>query len=472
MFRGYDIRGVIERDLNKESVTAIGKAFGTFLRKRKIYEAVVGRDNRATAEEFSKYFTEGLASTGVEVIDIGQTMTQTVYFAQYFLQAKGATMITASHNPLEYNGFKLEVGFSESLLGEDIQEIREMVETDNFYVADKPGKIIKRDVSKNYAHDVLKRIHIDKKFKVVIDSRNGITGKFIPDILKRAGCDVVERNTKLDSTFPKGIPDPTEKDFLEDVSRVVLEEKADIGFAFDGDGDRIGVVDEKGGIMWNDELVAILAQEVLGRLPGRAIVFNDLCSQLVREVVIKNDGIPIIWRTGRGFIKQKIAETRAVFGGELSGHFFCADSYYKHDDGTFIALRVLEYLSESGKTLSQIRAEFPKYISSPEIKVGCPDENKVEIMQDIAKKFREEFKDAEIIDEKVIPGTDGVRAGFEDGMIIIRYSQNGPYITVKFEAKDKETYEKRKKYVRDMLESYPEIIWEGKMAVNLDSLVD
>ncbi len=472
IFRGYDIRGISGEDLTKETVTAIGKAFGTFLRQRKIYQTTVGMDNRLRGEEFKKYFIDGITSTGTNVIDIGYAMTQTVYFSQYFFQSNGGAMITASHNPANYNGFKLGAKYSETIVGEEVQELRRMVEEERFFVAEKKGKVEKIDISKDYAKDLLKRINLKKKMKVVVNPRHGITGKFIPDILRQAGCEVIEMNSKLDGSYPKGVPDPTGKDFLEETAEKVLAEKADVGFAFDGDGDRIGVVDEKGKIMWNDELIAILAQEILERLPGEGIVFNDLCSQLVKEIILKNGGKPFIWRTGHGFIKQKMAETGAVFGGELSGHFFCADSFFKHDDGTFIGLRILEYLTEKGRTLSEIRADFPQYMSSPEIKIGCPDDKKIEVMDNITKKFKNDFSDAEIIDKLIIPGSDGVRAGFKDGMIIIRYSQNGPYITVKFEAKDEDTYEDRKKYVRDMLESYPEIIWEGKMAVNLDSLVD
>ena len=249
-----------------------------------------------------------------------------------------------------------------------------------------------------------------------------------------------------------------------------MEEKADLGVTFDGDGDRTGVVDEKGNILWNDVLVAIFAKEILERFPGSKIIYNTLCSQIVRESIKLNGGIPIMWRTGHSFIKAKIAGERAAFGGELSGHFFFADNAYGHDDGIYAVLRVLEYLSEKNLALSQVYESFPKYISSPEIKIGCPDEKKVEVIRDLSIRFKKDFPNAEITDASIIPGDDGTRADFEDGMMIFRYSQNGPYITIKFEAKDQETYEERKSYVRELLERYPEMIWKDELCVNLESL--
>jgi phosphomannomutase/phosphoglucomutase len=217
-------------------------------------------------------------------------------------------------------------------------------------------------------------------------------------------------------------------------------------------------------------MVAIFAEEILKRFPGSKIVHNTLCSQLTTKVIEQNGGTPIMWRTGHSFIKAKIAEENAAFGGELSGHFFFADNAYGHDDGTYAVLRMLEYLSDKGVSLTELYAEFPKYFSSPEIKIGCPDDKKVGVIKDLSVKFKSDFPNAKITDATVIPGDDGTRADFDDGMMIFRYSQNGPYITVKFEAKDQATYDERKLYVKKMLQSYPEMIWEDDLAVNLNSL--
>ncbi len=469
IFRNYDIRGIVGKDLDAHNTEALGKAYGTLLHKRKIRHAVVGRDCRVSGKEFQAAFIRGLTSTGVDVIDIGMVMTQMMYFAQYRFQTNGGAMITASHNPHNYNGFKLAIGFSKTTESKELQEMRGYVEEEK-YIRAETGRITTADIKEDYFNDILKRIKLKKRFKVVVDSRHGTTGMYIPELLKRAGCEVIGKNLEVDGRFPKGTPDPTEARFLTELSKEVIQQKADIGVAFDGDGDRIGVVDEKGNILWNDVLVAIFAKEILERFPGSKIVHNTLCSQVVTKVIEQNGGIPIMWLTGHAFIKSKIAEVGAAFGGELSGHFFFNDNAYGHDDGSYAILRLLEYLSDRNMSLSQLYESFPKYISSPEIKIGCPDDKKYQVINNMSKKFKNDFPNAKITDNTVIPGDDGTRADFDDGMIIFRCSQNGPYITVKFEAKDTKTYEKRRQYMRTMLHSCPEMIWEDRLCVNVESV--
>jgi phosphomannomutase/phosphoglucomutase len=470
IFRNYDIRGVVDVDLNVENVEALGKAYGSLLRRRKIKQMVCGRDCRLSGPEFQKAFMKGVISTGVDIIDLGLILTQMMYYGQYRFQTNGGAILTASHNPRNFNGFKLGVGYSQTTGPEEVQELRKYVETENYFVSSKKGKISKANIKEDYINDVLKRIDIKKQYRVVVDSHCGTTGIYVPEILRRAGCEVIEMNTNVDGSFPMGTPDPTDSRLMEALAVVVRKNKADIGFAFDGDGDRIGLVDEKGRVLWNDVAVAIFAKEILERFPGSKIIFNTLCSQVVREVVKMNSGIPIIWKTGHAFIKAKIAEERAAFGGELSGHFFFADNAYGHDDGDYAALRIMEYLSEKKLSLSQLYESFPTYVSSPEIKIGCPDEKKITVIEDLAEKFKADFPNAQITDSSVIPGDDGVRADFADGMMVFRYSQNGPYITIKFEAKDKKVFEERRAYVRQMLQKYPEMIWEDQLCVNLDFL--
>jgi len=468
IFRNYDIRGIAGEDLSDDIVRAIAKAYGTFLRRRKIRQMVIGRDCRLSGESYEKAFIEGVTSCGVDVVDLGHVMTQMVYYGQYVFQTNGGAMITASHNPKNFNGFKLAIGFSQTTGPDEVQELKELVENDKYFVSDKHGSVIQEDIKERYAVDVLKRVEIKKKFKIVIDTHCGTTGIYNPEIFERAGCEVVAKNTTPDGNFPEGTPDPTDAHVMEKLAGWVLEEKADLGLAFDGDGDRIGLVDEKGRVLWNDVAVAIFSQEILERFPKSKIVFNTLCSQVVRQVILKNGGIPIMWRVGHAFIKSKIAAEHAVFGGELSGHFFFADNAYGHDDGTYATLRILEYLSEKNVTLSELYESFPKYISSPEIKIGCPDDKKVHVVEEVSKKFEADFPNAQITDSRIIPGDDGVRADFDDGIVVFRYSQNGPYITVKFEAKTQEVFEERRKYVRDMLHAYPDMIWEDQLCVNLD----
>lgn len=470
IFRNYDIRGVVDVDLDKEKVEALGKAYGTFLHRRKIGQMVCGRDCRLSGPEFQKAFMNGVISTGVDIIDLGMIMTQMMYYGQYRFQTNGGAMLTASHNPKNFNGFKLGVGYSQTTGPEEVQELRKYIDDDNFYVADKKGSITSANIGEDYVTDLFKRVHVKKPFKVVVDSHCGTTGIFIPEILRKVGCEVIEMNTNVDGSFPAGTPDPTDSKLMENLAKEVVINKADIGLAYDGDGDRIGLVDEKGRVLWNDVALAIFAEEILSRFPKSKIIFNTLCSQVVREVIKKNGGIPVIWKTGHAFIKAKIAEERAAFGGELSGHFFFADNAYGHDDGAYASLRVLEYLSERNVSLSRLYESFPAYISSPEIKVGCPDDKKIEVIRDLSTKFKADFPKAQITDASVIPGDDGVRADFDDGMMVFRYSQNGPYVTIKFEAKSQKVFEERRKYVREMLHKYPDMIWEDQLCVNLDFL--
>lgn len=467
IFRGYDLRGVVDKDLNPEIVEYLGKAYGTYIRKRRIKKALVGRDCRLTGPEYREAMIRGLISTGVDVVDIGLTLAGTLYWAQYHLKARGGVMVTASHNPPEYNGFKFALGYSETMVTDEIQALRRLAEKGVFIQAKKPGKVQKRDITNAYFRDIIRRFKKIRKFRVVIDPSCSTPGAFIPELLRRIGCTVIENNCKLDGSFPVGTPDPTEKMVAKRLAKEVLEKKADLGFSYDADGDRMGIVDEKGNILWNDILVALFAADVIDQNPGAKIVFNTLCSKVVEDTIKAKGGKPIMWRTGHSFIKAKARQVRAKFAGELSGHFFFLDRFYGHDDGAYATLRVLDYLSRTKQTLSQAVASFPQYISSPEIKIGCPDSKKVKLMDKIGLVLRKDFKDAEVIDDDGRAG-DGVRLETKDAMFVIRYSQNGPYLTVKFEARTKQEYNELKKYISKSLHSYKEVDWG--FGVNVESL--
>ncbi len=469
IFRGYDIRGVVGKDLNSEIVEHIGKAYGTYIIKNlDIRKAVVARDSRATGEEFTEAFIKGITSTGIDVIDIGMTLVGNYYWAQYYLDCKGGAMITASHNPPEYNGFKLATGLSQAMISEETLAVREIAEKEDYIIAETPGKIERKDINEIYYKDILNRFKIEKKFKIVLDAGCATAGVIVPDLLRKFGMNVVEVNCNLDSSFPVGTPDPTDSAIMERLVKSVLENKADIGLTFDADGDRIGIVDEKGGIIWNDVLVAIFAQDVLEDHPGATIMYNTLCSKVVDETIKASGGVPFMWRTGHGFLKRKNEEVKAAFIGELSGHFFFSEDFYNHDDGAYSAVRLLNYLSRTNKTLSEAVLSLPKYISSPEIKVKCDDDKKVALTEKIANVLRADYKNAEVIDDE--RAGDGVRLEMNDAMFVIRYSQNGPYLTIKFEAKKQEEYDKFKKYIYELLLKYPEIDWEDKShSVNTES---
>jgi len=467
MFRGYDIRGIVGEDLFPEVVEAIAKAHGTVLKRRGVQKAVVGHDCRQTSKEYAKVAARGLSWAGLDVVNIGMELIGTFRWSQYFLNCRGGIYITASHNPAEYNGLKLAVDFSETTVTEGIQENRKMVENDEFEEAPTHGNIEEINVRQAYFDELLKRFNFKKKLKVVVDPACSTSGEIVPEILRQAGFEVVEKNCKIDPSFPLGTADPTDVVLAERLAKETISEKADIGLSFDADGDRIGIADEKGNIIWNDVLLAVFATSVLRKHPGEIIMYNTLCSKVVEETILREGGKPFMWRTGHAFLMKKNQEVGAAFIGELSGHFFFSRDFYNHDDGIYSCLYLLEYLGDTEKTLSEIVDDLPKYISSPEIKVFCSDDRKVSLMNDLAIVAKEKFPEAEIISDE--RAGDGVRVNFEDSMFVIRYSQNGPYITIKFEAKTKERYEFLKKYISDLLHSYYEIDWKSAININIES---
>ncbi|KKP67639.1 MAG: Phosphoglucomutase/phosphomannomutase alpha/beta/alpha domain I [Candidatus Moranbacteria bacterium GW2011_GWE1_35_17] len=466
IFRGYDLRGVVDEDLNVEIVEHIGKAFGTYLKRAGIAKALISYDCRVTSKDYSEAMARGLNWAGTDVINIGMNLVGTFYWAQYHLDCKGGVFVTASHNPAQYNGFKFANDFSETLVSDGMQELRRMVQEDDVEEGEKAGEIKSVDIRKEYLEDISNRLPLSEKFKVVIDPSCSTAGAILPDFLRSVGCEVVEKNCEIDPSFPIGTPDPTESAVAERLRTEVLEAGADIGFSYDPDGDRIGIVSDKGEIIWNDVLVAIFAVDVLHTHPGEKIMFNTLCSKVVPETIVKYGGEPFMWRTGHSFLKKKNQEIKAAFIGELSGHFFFSADYYNHDDGFYSTMRLLSYLARTKKKMSEAISELPKYFSSPEIKVGCADDKKVDLISRVSDVLKKDYPDAEVIDDE--RAGDGVRLDMEDSMFIVRYSQNGPYLTIKFEANSQEKYNHLKVYIRELLHKYEEIDWS--FGANVESL--
>jgi len=463
IFRGYDLRGLVGSELNEDTVALLAKGYATWLLQRKIYDCIVGYDCRTTGPEFRDIFVRELTTSGVSVYDIGMTLSQIAYFACYYFRTRGMVMITASHNPKEYNGFKFGTGYSETMLTDDIVRFRELVKSGIFITRLPKGSVITKDIKTEYIEDLKRRVDTIKPFKVVIDSCAATTGVFLPDILRSVGCEVVEQNTKPDGNFPVGTPDPTEREVQDRLAKRVIAENADIGFSYDADGDRIGVVDNTGRLIWNDVLVALFAKDVIHSLPGSKIVFNTLCSKIVSDVITQEGGIPVMWVTGHSFIKAKVREEGAPFGGELSGHIYFVDNFYGHDDGAIASLRLLAYLTRTGKTLAQEVDMLPKYVSSPEIKVGCPDDVKFDVVSElIGGKIKKLYPAAKYVE------IDGVRMDTKEEMLIVRASQNGPYLTVKFEGKTQESYDKLKAQVSEILHAVPEVDFAS--GVNIKAL--
>jgi len=468
IFRGYDLRGIVNKDLNPEVVEHIGKAFGTFLRRRGIKKAVVGRDCRVSSPQYSQLIISSLNWSGLDVVDIGLNLIGTFYWSQYYLNCRGGVYVTASHNPVEYNGFKFANDFSGTLVSENIQELRRMVEKEDYQREGVAGKIEEQDIRREYFKDLLKRLPIARRFKVVVDPSCSTAGVIAPVLLRQAGCQVIESNCQINPSFPLGAPDPTSINVAQRLKERVLQEKADIGFSYDSDGDRMGIVDDKGNIVWNDVLVALFAVDVLNNHPGATIMYNVLCSKVVEETILKYGGKPFIWRVGHSFLKKKNQEVKAAFIGELSGHFFFSADFYNHDDGLYSTLRLLSYLARTNQSLSMAISSLARYISSPEIKIYCADEKKEEVINKISRILRKDFAGEKIIDDERVG--DGSRVDLTDGMFVIRYSQNAPYLTIKFEAKTEQRYNYLKNYINELLHRYEEIDWNSNINLNLESL--
>ena len=452
IFRGYDLRGLVDSEITEDVMYTLGRAFGTILRQRRIGEAAVGRDNRLSSEAFSQAFRTGVNQSGVNTIDLGLSLSQIVYFSGYECKTKGIAMITASHNPKEFNGLKLGYDYSSTMESDEVIAFKNLVLAGKF--ASGNGTNSALDVFPSYVKHTVKHFHLQKKWKIVVDGCNTGSGFFYPQIFRAINVEVIEQNCTPDGNFPSGVPDPTESSVLDRLAQRVIAEKADLGFAYDTDGDRMAAVDGNGRVLWMDQIVALFVKDVLTTMPGSPIVFNTLCSQSVTDVIQEMGGQPIMWTTGHSFIKAKVKETKAPFGGELSGHIYFTDNFYGHDDGAYASLRLLQYLENPNLSLAQAIDQLPKYISSPEIKLGLADAIKFSFITDKLKpEFLKLWPDGKYVE------IDGVRVEYQGAMAIVRASQNGPYVTVKFEGKTQAVYDQMKVALKNILSKYPEIDW-------------
>ncbi len=344
MFREYDLRGKVNtKELNEKTMELIGKGFGTYLGRRGIQNLVVGHDFRSYSEKLKDALVRGLVSTGAHIIDLGMVLTPMLYYAQYYFKTKGGVMVTASHNPNGWSGVKLAQDFSKTLLGNELQDVYQIIKRGDFRTGH--GFIKRSQIKEAYSESAVRRVNIKKPLKVVVECGNGTAGAFVPEILRKTGCEIIELFCELDSDFPHHNPNPELKEVKEALSIKVKEVNADLGISYDGDGDRFGVVDEKGNNVWSDRLLILLARQVLERAPGSKIVFDVKCTQALPEDIKNHGGIPIMWKTGHSYIKRKVIEEGAALGGERSGHFFFADNWYGFDDAIFASLRFREYLS-------------------------------------------------------------------------------------------------------------------------------
>lgn len=440
IFREYDIRGIVGKALNEEVAEIIGKAYGTLTKDKGVKRVSVGRDCRESSPALTNALIKGLNTTGLDVLDIGLVTTPLVYFSLFNTDVDGGIMVTASHNPGEYNGFKLCIG-KDSLFGEGIQELRKVAESGNFESGN--GKVERTDLLETYFTYLKDNIDIKPGLKVVIDGGNGTGGLTAPEILKRFGCEIIELYTELDGTFPNHHPDPTVEENLLELIKAVKDNKFDVGLALDGDADRIGVVDEKGQIIWGDMLVLIYALDLLENKKGATVIGDVKCSSNLFNGIANAGGNPIMWKTGHSLIKSKIKVENASLAGEMSGHIFFNDKFFGYDDAVYAGLRLLEILSKTGKKVSELLSGIPKTFSTPEIRVDCPDEIKFKVTELVKNKLSSGNKVVDI---------DGVRVEYPDGWGLLRASNTQPALVLRFEAQSEKRLGEIKETVENTLE--------------------
>ena len=426
IFREYDIRGIAGDDLTPDTARLIGRGYAAFLREQGSTGPIaVGRDNRPSGAELQTALSNGLTKSGLDVVDIGVIPTPVGYWAQHNLDVAGGIVVTGSHNPPEYNGFKLGLG-TKSLWGAQIQHIRDLIDRSNF--PEGSGRVRQEAAIDRYLDDVVERIGpILRTVHVVADCGNGAGSLVVPELFRRLGVHAECLFCESDGTFPNHHPDPTVEKNLQDLIRTVTSRGAEVGIAFDGDADRIGIVDETGEIIWGDYLLILYARDVLERVGrGQSIIFDVKCSQALPDAIKRAGGVPVMWRTGHSLIEEKMHETNAPIAGEMSGHMFFAEGYYGFDDALYGAARLLRIVSDAGKTVRQLLADVPRFVSTPELRVQCPDERKFAVVESAKQHFRQKY---DVID------IDGVRVQFGEGWGLLRASNTQPVLVLRFEAR-------------------------------------
>ncbi|MCF7980766.1 MAG: phosphomannomutase/phosphoglucomutase [Pseudomonadales bacterium] len=430
IFRAYDIRGIVNETLDTDVAYRLGQAVGTAAQIKGNDSVVVGADGRLSSPELCAALVRGLRDSGSDVINIGTVPTPLVYFATSITDAKSGIMITGSHNPSNYNGFKIVID-GNTLANEEIQSLRQMIERNQF--SSGSGELDDVDIIENYIAQITSDIAIGKPLKVVLDCGNGVAGIVAPKLMEALGCEVIPLYCEIDGRFPNHHPDPGKPENLKDLIDTVLSQEADIGLAFDGDGDRLGVVTNRGNIIWPDRLMMLFAKDVASRNPGADIIYDVKCSRRLAGLISNYGGRPIMWKTGHSLIKAKMRETGALLAGEMSGHIFFKERWFGFDDGIYSAARLLEILGLDERDADTLFESFPDDLSTPEINIQVTEENKFDIVSELQQNAR--FDDAEIVT------IDGLRADFDDGWGLVRASNTTPVLVLRFGADDEAALE-------------------------------
>ena len=456
MFREYDIRGRIDDpdQLNPQAIDAIGRAFAVFLKRRGITEAIVGHDARDYSRTVKDQTVRVLLESGINVIEIGQVLVPIFYFSQYHLQKKAGVMITASHNPWGWSGFKHAYDFATTLMPAGTQELYDIASKGEFITGEGKSQLYE-GIIEDYTKDILSRVKLQRPMKVLLDTGNGTAGAIAPDILRRAGCEVIEQYTEVLGAHRHHDANPSTMGMLDAMTAGVKKNQVDIGLGFDDDGDRVGAVDEKGDIVWPDRILILLARLVLKEHPGGKIVFDVKSTQAIADDVMVHGGIPVMWKTGHSYIKSKAKEIEAALAGERSGHIFF--NKYKFDDGIFAGVKLLEYLSTESDPFSKIVSNLPYYISSPVWHAPCADDKKYTVVEKLTAEFKAQYGADKVID------INGARVYLEDGWGLVRASSNVPALVLVFEAKTLDGLQNIEKIFKEKLAKFPEVgmEWES-----------
>ncbi len=444
IFKTYDIRGINDTQLNSELANLIGKAFGTYLLKKGTEDCLVCRDTRVTSESYQESLVNGLISTGVNVYDMGLALASHLYHARQYYKIDGGVMVTASHNPPNYNGFKLCSGIN-AIVGDEIQKIRLLIEENDFEEGN--GKVYdKKEANDVYYNEIKKRLKFLRKLKIVVDVGHQTPSLFIPKFLRDMGCEVIVLHENIDSSFPAGVPDPVNQEFMKYTQESVLSNRADAGIVMDADGDRGGIIDEKGRIWMGDMILDLLVRDYIPKNKGSKVIVEVKDSEIVVEDTIRLGGIPIFWKTGHALLDQKVHEEKAILCGEMSCHYWVTKDWYVFDDTPFALANVLRILSESKRNLSEIMDEIPKYPSTPEIRFKCPESKKEYVVQEGIAYFKDKC-------EKVVD-VDGIRGYIHNGWFLLRKSNTQPLLSVRAESKNIDDLEKLKLFVGDFLNNF------------------
>ena len=445
IFRAYDVRGRIGSDINPAVFVQIGRAYATLIRRRAGRTVAIGQDNRESSAGLKAAFTEGVRAAGVDVVDVGEVTTPMLYFATAHWRLDGGANVTGSHNPVDYNGVKMVHPGAAPLSEDEIQGLRRSIERDD--LESGRGTVTPRSPRDDYYATLTRLVQPRRRLRVVADAGNGIAGVYGPELLRRIGCEVIELHCESDGRFPHHLPDPEDPANVVDLQAKVLELGADLGLAWDGDADRVGVIDERGQRHEADLVLALLARDLLQRHPGASIVFDVKCSQSLVDDITRHGGVPIMWKTGHSHLKRKMREDHILLGGEVSGHMFFGEGYYGVDDGLLAACKIVDIVAREAGPASRLFDSIEHLHATPELKALCPDDKKFGLIDELVRELKQRYETIDI---------DGARVLFPDGgWGLVRASNTNPYLTLRFEGRSVEQIDAMKRVIYGALQRYP-----------------